>query len=212
MDGNRRFAKARGWPTSMGHKAGYEVFKEFLEWAGEAGVKEVVAYCFSTENWKRAKEEVTFLMELLLVGLSELQKDFKNSQFHFVGDLSQFDPKLRAQMEKIEVETAKATGPKVYLALSYGGRSEILAATKKLVASGKEINEENFNTALYTSGMKDPDLIIRTGGEKRLSNFLPWQSVYSELFFIDTLWPAFTKEEFEAILGAYDRRERRFGV
>ncbi len=212
MDGNRRYARERGEPTSAGHKKGYERFKEFLTWAEDAHVGCVVAYCFSTENWKRKEEEVSFLMELFLEGLNELQRDLKNSQFHFIGDTSLFSEKLQGKMKSIEEASSSAEGQKVYLALSYGGRQEILRAAKSVMAHGGEITEESFREALYTKDMPDPDLIIRTGGEKRLSNFLPWQSVYSELFFVDTLWPAFTKGEFEAILDAYDQRERRFGV
>ncbi|MFA6414709.1 MAG: polyprenyl diphosphate synthase [Candidatus Paceibacterota bacterium] len=215
MDGNRRWAKERGLPKMDGHAAGLEKAKEIIRHAFTQDVGTVVLYAFSTENWNRTPEEVGYLMELfggaLMRDLDELARE--GIRVRFVGDLARLPEKLYVSAKELEEGSASATsGKTLAVALSYGGRAEILAAVNRLLAEGKqEIKEEDMNAALWSVGMQDPDLIIRTGGEKRLSGFLPWQSVYSELFFTDTLWPAFTKEEFDTILAEFAQRERRRG-
>jgi undecaprenyl diphosphate synthase len=214
LDGNRRWAKAKGLPTFEGHRRGYEKVKELMGWAKEAGVKYVLAYAFSTENWNRTPEEVSYLMGLfkgtLTRGLDELQR--AGIRVRYIGERSRFSPELQALMTGVENETEALPGPTLVLALSYGGRAEIVQAVQKAVKEGKEeLTEQDFASHLWTAGIPDPDLIIRTGGEKRLSGFLTWQSVYSELFFVDTYLPDFSKEEFQAILSEFAGRERRMG-
>ena len=215
IDGNRRWAKVRGLPSLEGHRAGYNKLKEALRWARDAGVKNAICYVFSTENWKRSQEEVTYLMDLLRSifmknEIAELYKD--GVSVRVAGDRTMLAPDLQELITKVEQDTKDNTKMILSLALSYGGRKEIVSAIDRLLAEGKKmITEEDFSNYLWTAGIPDPDLIIRTGGEHRLSNFLPWQSVYSELFFLDTMWPDFSKEEFDNILAAYAARERRFG-
>jgi undecaprenyl diphosphate synthase len=212
MDGNRRWAKGQGLPSIEGHRAGAKKLEEAGEWAREKGIEYVIVYAFSTENWKREESEVSKIMELLDEYLQYGFKKFSKSvNMKFIGERERFSERLQKQME--ELENAAVEGrPTLVVALSYGGRAEILEGVRKLSAEGKEITEENFSNGLYTAGIPDPDLIIRTGGEQRLSNFLPWQSVYSELIFTDTLWPAYTKEEFEKHLALFGDRKRNFGA
>lgn len=214
MDGNRRWAKERGLPTLEGHKAGAEKIFELAEWANASGVTEVILYAFSTENWNRAEEEVGYLMRLAETLFTEQLSKFKESgvKLRFVGDLSRASERIQNVMQTAEEETKSGTKGTLVFAFSYGGRPEILAAVNTLLKEGKEsVNETEFSDALWSAGLLDPDLILRTGGERRLSNFLPWQSVYSELFFTDTKWPDLTKEEFDAVLAEYQERERRHG-
>ena len=215
MDGNRRWAKAKGLPTLEGHTAGLTRAKEIIRHAFTRGVGTVVLYAFSTENWNRAPEEVGYLMRLFANALdkefAELVKE--GARIRFIGDLARLPKELRTAAEKSEKENAQNTsGKTLVIALSYGGRAEIVAAANKLIKEGKqEVSEEDVSSALWSAGMPDPDIIIRTSGEKRLSNFLPWQSAYSELFFTTTYWPDFTPEEFDAILAEFAERERRHG-
>lgn len=218
IDGNRRWAKARGLAPMRGHEVASKKLKEFLGWAREAGVKYVIAYVFSTENWDRPPREVSFLMRLIsrffTSDLAELKK--KKIRVRVAGVRSTLSRKIQGFVEQAERETASFNDFTLTLAFSYGGRDEIVAAANRLMQdkekfNGKEITKENFAQYLWTAGIPDPDLIIRTSGEMRLSNFLPWQSVYSELFFPATLWPDFTKEEFLQILEEYRSRQRRFG-
>ena len=225
IDGNRRWAKKRGLVPMRGHEATVKIFKEFISWAREAGVRYVIAYVFSTENWNRAPREVTFLMRLISRffsrDLAELKK--KKIRVRIAGIRSMLSKKIQQQVEQAERETASFQDFTLTLAFSYGGRDEIVAAANALLAlrglqrekglaqAKKEITKEEFANHLWTAGIPDPDLIIRTSGEMRLSNFLPWQSVYSELFFPKTLFPDFTKEEFLQILDEYRARQRRFG-
>lgn len=215
IDGNRRWARARGLPIFEGHRAGYEKVKEFLRWARDVGATHVIAYAFSSENWKRAPEEVSYLMKLLKHACIAEVEEFKkeNARIRVIGDRARLSADVRNAIESAEETTKSCTGPTLVLAISYGGRDEVLHAVNSLIADthAAPVTAENFSQRLWTAGIPDPDLIIRTSGEKRLSNFLPWQSVYSELFFIDTLWPDFTKEEFLQILEDYQNRERRFG-
>jgi len=213
MDGNRRFAKSKNLPTIFGHKAGLDTLKKVVQWAEEVGVKLLYIYALSTENWNRGQEEVSYLLALFDEAFASVVKDFPRARIRIIGNRSKFSEKLQNQMKEVEEKTAKNSGITLCIALSYGGRDELVHAFNTLLAQKKEtVEEKDISDTLFTTGLTDPALIIRTGGEKRLSNFLPWQSIYSELYFSDTLWPAFTKEEFEAILGEYAKRERRFGA
>lgn len=213
MDGNRRWARERGLPTIAGHEAGARKMRELVAWAREAGIKEVTVYAFSTENWNRSEEEVNGLMSLFRHFIAESAQKLGSSEvrIRFVGERSRFAEDIRSAMQEVEEKTEEGDVTLI-LALSYGGRSEIVASVNQLLAERKEsVSEEEFSEALWTKGLLDPDILIRTGGEQRLSGFLPWQSVYSELFFTDTKWPDFSKEEFLEILDAYRARERRRG-
>lgn len=214
MDGNRRWARAHTLPAFKGHAEGYKKLQEVMRWAREAGIPHVVAYAFSTENWQRSAEEVGFMMKLFRSILeNETQKMVdERIRVRFIGDRARFDNDLQKMMEKLEAETAKAYDVTLHLLMSYGGRAEIVAAARSAAAQGGEITEDTFAHQLWTAEMPDPDLVIRTGGQMRLSNFLPWQSVYSELFFSDSFWPDFSKEEFERILTEYRARTRNFGI
>jgi len=219
MDGNRRWARKRGLPVHEGHHAGYKKLKGLLTWAREAGVKTVVAYAFSTENWNRSKLEVGFMIKLLRNVLVREAEDIKKEEVcvRFIGELSQFPKDIQEGIRKLEEETAVHKENTLVLAISYGGRAEIVSAVKKIArektkeAIGK-MTEKEFSQYLWTKDMSDPDLIVRTGGEERLSNFLPWQSVYSEFYFTPTLWPAFSHKEFKKIIAEFAKRERRKGV
>lgn len=216
MDGNRRWAKNKGLPLLSGHEEGGQTLKKVASWSKELGIKHLVVYAFSTENWNRAEEEVSYLLGLI-------EKFFKNEfdgfkkeggVMHFVGDMGRFSSSLQEYMIKSIEETKNNPGPHLYFALNYGGRAEILGAVKSIVKENpkpEEITEEYFAKHLQTYPMPDPDIIIRTSGELRLSGFLPWQGVYSELFFTKTLWPDFSKEELLTILDEYDKRDRRIG-
>ncbi len=215
IDGNRRWATAHGYPTYKGHQEGGERIKDVVLWAKEAGVAHLIIYTFSTENWKRTEEEKTHLFTMLTRGIERYADELSKEgvRIRCVGQKDRFDEVFQASMRRAEEITNSNTACTVTLALSYGGRAEITEAVNRLIASGKkEVTEADVTNALWTQGIPDPDIIIRTGGEKRLSGFLPWQSVYSELFFVDEYWPAFSKETFNAILSEYGNRERRRGA
>lgn len=215
MDGNRRWARAHNLPVFEGHNEGRKKLQECVRWAREAGIEHVVAYVFSTENWKRPEKEVGYLMKLFRSVLeNETQKMVEERiRVRFLGDRARFDTDIQEMMARMEQATQVSYDITLHLAMSYGGRAEIIAATNLLLKEGKKIvAEKEFSQKMWSYPMPDPDLIIRTGGEKRLSGFLSWQSVYSELFFFDSLWPAFTKEEFERCLAEYQERRRNFGV
>lgn len=214
MDGNRRWAKARELSTFEGHKQGYTKLKELINWSRDAGVGHVTVYAFSTENWNRTAEEVGYLMNLFRTVISEVTKEAKEKDIRiiFLGQRERFAPDMQEAMNDSEESTRSCTTLTLAVALSYGGRQEILDAVHRIPAEKiGSINEEEFSELLWTKDVVDPDLIIRTSGEERLSNFLPWQSVYSEFFFTKTLWPDFSKEEFLAIIEEYNARERRLG-
>ncbi len=215
MDGNRRWARALGKPVFEGHSEGYKKLQDVLRWARDAKIPHVVAYAFSTENWQRSEEEVSYLMKLFRSVLENETKKMIEEKIgvRFIGDRTRFSEDLQEMMKKMEAATAAAPHQStLHLAMSYGGRAEIVAAVNELAEEKATIvTEDAFAQNLWSYPMPDPDLVIRTGGEKRLSGFLPWQSVYSELFFVDTLWPDFSEDEFNSILAEYTSRERRHG-
>ena len=214
MDGNRRFARAHNKPAFEGHHEGYKKLQEVVRWAKELNIEHIVAFAFSTENWERAEEEVKYLMNLFQFVLTHETKKMLEEEVRicFIGDRSRFSEDLQQGMNRVEEETAKKYKVTLHLAVSYGGRAEILAATNALLAEGAtSVTEEEFSKKLWSYPMPDPDIIIRTSGEERLSGFLPWQSVYSELFFVDAWWPEFQEEEFRNIIETFNNRERRHG-
>jgi undecaprenyl diphosphate synthase len=214
LDGNRRWAKERNLPTIEGHRKGYENLKALTEWTHEIGIPHLVVYAFSTENWKRASDEVGYLMDMLRSELikrfSELRKD--DTAVHMVGEIAMLPNDIQELIEELHRQNNPSAMFHVWVAVSYGGRAEIVSAVNTLLEKKvSHVNEEEFSSTLWTAGMPDPDLIVRTGGNHRLSNFLPWASVYAELFFVDTFWPAFTKEEYLQILQTFATRGRNFG-
>lgn len=218
MDGNRRWARAKGFPPFKGHEAGYKRFKDFVGWAKEFGVKTVYVYAFSTENWNRSKSEIGYLMKLFanVVGGEAKNLIKEKVRVKFVGQIDKFSQVIRFGIRNLEKATSKFTGINLVICVSYGGRAEIISAIRKLVGdkSSKElakIDEKLFEKYLWTAGLPDPELIIRTSGEIRTSNFLPWQAAYSEWFFSKSMWPAFAKKEFEKILNDFSKREIRRG-
>ena len=216
LDGNRRWAKEHDLPTFEGHATGAERVKDLVTWGNEFGIKTIYIYAFSTENWNRTQEEVGYLMKLFAKFFSDGFVDQiieQNGRIVFLGDRSKIPQELIVEMERAEEKTKDGEAGTLAVCLSYGGRAEILQATNALIRAGKEISSEaEFADAMWSRGLTDPDLIIRTGGEQRLSGFLTWQSVYSELFFTETKWPAFTKVEFLSILEEFGNRERRRGT
>lgn len=220
MDGNGRWAKKRGLSRSMGHSAGAETFKKIVTVSGEIGISYLTVYAFSTENWGRPKEEVDNLMKLLSDYIRRSKEELadKNVKVNIIGERDMLSAKLLAEIEDLEKFTEKNTGLVLNIALSYGGRQEIIAAAKKCAqdcVSGKimpeDITEEMISGYVYTQGQPDPDLIIRPSGEKRTSNFLLWQSAYSEYCFMDVLWPSFSKKHLLEAIYEYQNRDRRFG-
>lgn len=220
MDGNGRWAKKRGLPRLMGHKKGAETLQEIVRAAGELGLKYLTLYAFSTENWQRDPEEVAGLMDILRQYLkSELKEIQENGvRIIFIGERNMLAADITEQMAKIEHDTAKNNKLTLCIALSYGSRQEIVAAAQKIAAlaqkgdiSLEDIDIKMFSGMLYTKDVPDPDLVIRTSGEQRLSNYLLWQIAYAELFFTPTLWPDFSRAELEKIITDFNRRERRYG-
>ncbi len=220
MDGNGRWAKKRGLPRTSGHAVGAKTFERIVEYAGNIGVKVVTVYAFSTENWRRPKEEVDALMKILEDyldhGLERLAG--RDVQIHFIGDGSAFPESFRQKQLYMEEQTAKNSGLELNVALNYGGRDEIVKAVRELAEEVKEgkinpndIGEDDISKRMYTSSQPDPDLIIRPSGEFRLSNFLLWQSAYSEFWFSNILWPDFSNEDLLEAICDYQRRTRRFG-
>ena len=216
MDGNGRWAESRGIPRVEGHRRGVERSREVIEVAVELGLKALTLYTFSTENWRRPSAEVTTLMKLLELYLkNELEKLRKNGVvFKSIGDIARLPDYIQVVLKEAEEKTAANKGMVLTTALSYSGRNEILRAVKRVMVSGikpGDLTEEIFESYLDTAGHLPPDLIIRTSGEMRISNFLLWQSAYSEFYFTDTLWPDFNKDEFLLAIQDYQRRDRRFG-
>lgn len=213
MDGNGRWAKKRALPRTAGHKVGADVFKKISKACGRIGIKEVTFYAFSTENWKRPKEEVETLMRLFYDYLIDAKNDLQVSgdlRIRFIGEQEGMHPKLLELMRDAEKETASRSGTLINVAVNYGGRQEIVSAVNRLIAQGKSsITEEDISSMLYTT--PDCDLIIRPSGEERLSNFLLWQSAYSEFWYSDVLWPDFTEKDLHQALFDFEKRNRRFG-
>ena len=213
MDGNGRWAKKRALPRTAGHKVGADVFKKISKKCGRLGIEEVTFYAFSTENWKRPKQEVETLMRLFYDYLIDAKNDLQasgNLRVRFVGETQGMHPKLLELMRDAEKETSSRTGTLINVAVNYGGRQEIVSAVNKLIAEGREsITEDDISSLLYTS--PDCDLIIRPSGEQRLSNFLLWQSAYSEFWYSDVLWPDFTEKDLYQALADFEKRNRRFG-
>lgn len=215
MDGNRRWAKERGLTPIKGHHEGFKRFKDISNWAYDSGVKNLIFYAFSTENWKRSEEEVSGLVDLMAKAFTNLEIIHERKvRVRFIGQRERFSEKLQKLVAKLEEDTKDYDKGSMVIALSYGGRAEITNAVNEIIKEGRteEVTEEEFEKYLWTAGVPDPDIIIRTGEEMRLSNFLTWQSVYSELYFSATLWPDFDKEEFDYILEEYSNRERRKGA
>ena len=220
MDGNGRWAQKRGLPRTAGHKAGAETLRKMVEFAAQSGIEFLTCYAFSTENWKRPKTEVSFLMTLLSTYLEKEAKDLaKNGiRLKVLGDTQGLSSKLQKQIQKAEEITAKGTRLQLNLAINYGGQQEILAACQKFaveveqgLTKPNEITIEKFESLLTTQNIPNPDLLIRPGGDYRISNFLLWQLAYTELWFSPILWPDFSEKEFELALESFKNRERRFG-
>ena len=215
MDGNGRWAKKRSLPRTAGHVAGSKNFKEIARYANKIGLKYLTVYAFSTENWKRPKDEVDNIMNILRDYLKDA-KNFKdeNIRVKFIGDIDALDEDIRLLIDDAEKESENATGLKLNIALNYGGRDEIVHAVKKIVESGipaDMINEDTIGNNLYTAGMPDPDFIIRPSGEYRLSNYLIWQSAYAEYWFSNILWPDFKPKHLDMAIEDYLKRNRRYG-
>ncbi len=219
MDGNGRWAKKRGLPRSAGHSAGASTFKSVARYCNKIGIKYLTVYAFSTENWKRSKEEVDGIMNLLREYLID-SKNFKdeNMKLNFIGDLERLDSDIIELIEETQLGSKDATGLQVNIALNYGGRDELVHAVKSIVESvqsgeikSDDINEALVSERLYTAGMPDPDLVIRPSGEYRLSNYLIWQTAYAEFVFMDVLWPDFSDKDLDKAIQAYSCRDRRFG-
>ena len=215
MDGNGRWARKRGLPREYGHRKGAETFKRVMEYCGSIGIEATTFYVFSTENWKRPQGEVDALMKLLGDYLDECKKMFvergDNVRFVFLGDKAPFSPSLRERMEEIEELTKEKTRI-VNLAINYGGRDELVHAFNALLADGKrDICEDDISNAVYTKASPPLDMIVRTGGDIRISNFLLWQAAYAELYFVDTLWPDFSEKDIDKAIKEFNNRNRRFG-
>ena len=214
MDGNGRWAKERNLNRTAGHEEGAKVVRNITTYCSDIGIKYLTLYAFSTENWQRPRLEVEFLMKLLDRYLkNELKIYLKNNvKFKAIGDISRFSKGLQKTIYNTESETAKCTGLTQVLALNYGSKDEIVRAVKKLNEKNLEVTEENIESCLDTAGIPPVDIMIRTSGEVRLSNYLLWQNAYSEMFFTQTYWPDFNSSELDDILSDYVKRERRFGA
>lgn len=221
MDGNRRWAKAKGKPVSYGHKEGAKTLEKIVRYANKIGLNYITVYAFSTENWKRAEEEVKSLMILLQNYLDDYAKraDTENIRVKILGDISLLSSGMQKSIQKCMERTKDNTGVTFNIALNYGGRDELLKATRRIAELVKnkeiqleDITEEMIQDNLYTKGQPDLDLLIRTSGEKRLSGFLPWQSTYAEILFIDKNWPDFEEKDLEEAIIEYQKRTRKFGA
>jgi len=220
MDGNGRWAKARGLPRTLGHKKGMDCVRSTVEVCSKKNIEALTLFAFSTENWKRPEDEVGFLMELFLTMMkSEVKKLHKNNvQLNIIGDRSRFSSVLQKAMSEAEQITRNNTGLCLNIAVNYGGRMDITEAARVLCfrvakdeLNPKDITPEMIQAELFLSNLSEPDLLIRTGGEKRISNFLLWQLAYCEFYFTDTYWPDFDKNEFKKALVSFSSRQRRFG-
>ena len=217
MDGNRRWAKEKNLPSAMGHKKGVDALKATLRACDDFGIKYLTVYAFSTENWNRKKEEVDFLMELLAITLTNELAEMHSEGvvINFIGDTTKLSPKLQKILANSVETTKNNTGVHLQIAFNYGARDEILHAVKNIVAQGlspDEITEDIISKNLYTKNIPDPDLLIRTGGEKRISNYLLWQIAYSEILVMNEYWPEFGKNSLAKVVEEFHNRQRRFGV
>ena len=214
MDGNRRFANKFNLPNVLGHDAGAKKIIEVCEFAKQANIKFLTLFAFSSENWKREPDEVSNLISLLEKFLkSETKTLIKNEiKVLIIGDKTPYSKKLQAELIELENKTSNFVNFTLIIALNYGGRAEIVSTVNKLLQSGiTSVTEENFQNSLFTSGIPDPDLLIRTGGDKRISNFLLWQLAYTELYFTETLWPEFQKQDFQNSVNFFHSQKRNFG-
>ena len=220
MDGNRRWAKSHNLDTKLGHKKGAEVLETISRYCNKIGLEYLTVYAFSTENWKRTKEEVGAIMLILQMYLDRFLKtaDLDNIKLRILGDIDGVPEEIRKKMIQMEERTKDNTGLNLNIAFNYGGRAEIVRATQRIaqdVLDGKmeikDINEDTISNNLYTCGQSDPDLVIRTSGELRMSNFLPWQITYSEFLFLDKYWPDFTSKDIDNAINEYNNRHRRIG-
>ncbi|MEJ5257863.1 MAG: polyprenyl diphosphate synthase [Fervidobacterium sp.] len=213
MDGNGRWAQKQGKPRTYGHYVGAYKIEEVVRWCAARGVKYTTFYAFSTENWKRPPKEVEFILGLLVEKIGEFYERMskENVRLRFIGRLDGLPDIVREKCIEYEEKTKDNTKIQVIMALNYGGRTEIVDAVKKIFEEKAEISEENFKNYLYAPDVPDPDLVVRTSGEMRISNFLIWQIAYSELYFSNLLWPEFSEEELDRAIESYRKRERRFG-
>ena len=213
MDGNGRWAQKRGMPRSHGHSVGAETFRRIAEYCRDIGIRCMTVYAFSTENWRRPAEEVRTIMRILeeYIDRCACEEDGRGIHLSFIGNLSVFSDSLREKMERIDRQTAHNLF-RLNIAINYGGREELLHACTELVREGKtDITESDIVAHLYTHGCPDPDLVVRTGGDMRISNFLLWQSAYAEYYFTDVLWPDLSPKDVDAAIAAFYSRRRRFG-
>ena len=213
MDGNGRWAKKRGLPRTAGHKVGAEVFRDIATYCQELGIEYLTIYAFSTDNWKRPKDEVDMLMSLLEQYLQEaidtMERD--HIRLRVLGDVAGLSPQLQRMIDETNAISTHYQGFQANICLNYGGRAEILRAARLCAEAGEEWTEENFSKYLWSAGIPDPELIIRPSGELRLSNFLLWQCAYSEFYFCDTLWPDFKRKDLDLAIIDFQHRDRRFG-
>ena len=221
MDGNRRWARNKGLPVGLGHKEGAKTLEKIVRYAKNIGIKYITVYAFSTENWKRSEEEVSTLMNLMMNYLESYSKraDSENIKVQILGNRQGLSDKMNDLIEKCMERTKNNTGITFNIALNYGGRDEILGAVKNIAEKIQnnemkieDITEQTISDNLYTKGQPDPDLLIRTSGEIRLSNFLPWQLVYSEFVFVDKNWPDFSEKDLDEAIEEYQKRNRKFGA
>ena len=219
LDGNGRWAKKRGLPRTAGHKVGAENFRKIATYCKNIGVEYLTVYAFSTENWSRPEDEVSTLMKLfdryLKEAIDTMAKD--NIRMRVLGDVSALSPELQKQIEETNRISQQYEGFQANICINYGGRAEIMRAAKlyledvRVNGAGEELDENRFSSYMYSSGIPDPELLIRPGGEQRISNFLLWQCAYSEFYFTDVLWPDFDAQELEKAIAEFNRRDRRFG-
>lgn len=221
MDGNRRWAKERNLETRLGHKEGAETLKKIAKYANKIGIKYLTVYAFSTENWKRTKEEVGALMGLLQMYVNDFlnDKELENIKINILGDVTKLEPGLQKSIQKAIDRTKDYTGMTLNVAFNYGGRDEITKAVQKIATKVQnndiaiqDIDEQYVSENLYTKGQLEPDLLIRTGGEQRVSNFLLWQLAYTEFLFIDKYWPDFSEADLDEAIKVFETRNRKFGA
>ena len=213
MDGNGRWARRRGLPRTAGHAAGAENFRTIATYCKNIGVEFLTVYAFSTENWKRPEGEVSTIMQLLEKYLAEAIESMEREgvRLRILGDTSALSPKLLELIERTDAKSREISGMQANVCINYGGRAELVYAAARCAGDGVPVTEDNISARLYSAGIPDPDLVIRPGGEARISNFLLWQSAYSEFYFTDVLWPDFSPREMDKAIEAFNKRERRYG-